>query len=283
MALTAGACDPTPSAQKAIAPRKIDVLAVAYPMADIVRQIGRDRCEVRWLAEGGRYPEELRMDAPAIQDAHKAQLIVTSGRWDNWAERDLTLEARAAKLVLPQSMDAAQEADPRAYAWLDPRVVGEVIEAVRQRLTVIDPGGDGDFRTAATACREEINRFDREMRSALERHRGRKVLAIEARWGAMMSRYGLVSVTPLAEDRGQLLDEDLRRIAQVAKEQRFKSIFVDAAMPAAIRQRIADRTGLRIRSLDSLGTSAPAGRSTWLKIMRYNLEELKKFLEEEEA
>ena len=39
------------------------------------------------------------------------------------------------------------------------------------------------------------------------------------------------------------------------------------------------RTGLRLMLLDVVGTSAPDGRSTWVKLMRYNLEELEKEIE----
>jgi len=57
------------------------------------------------------------------------------------------------------------------------------------------------------------------------------------------------------------------------------AVFVDASTPVAVRQQIEERTGLRAVTLDALGTSAADGRNTWAKVMRYNLEQLKRGLE----
>jgi ABC-type Zn uptake system ZnuABC Zn-binding protein ZnuA len=65
------------------------------------------------------------------------------------------------------------------------------------------------------------------------------------------------------------------RIVPAARAMGAKAIFVDEATPAGVRQQIEDRTGLRVLTLDAVGSSAPEGRSTWARVMRYNLEQIR--------
>ena len=66
------------------------------------------------------------------------------------------------------------------------------------------------------------------------------------------------------------------RLIPAARAAGVKTIYVDEATPRAVRQQIEQRTGLTVLTLDAVGTSATAGRNTWAKVMRYNLEQIRK-------
>jgi len=268
---------PTPAPT---ASRQIEVLATVYPLAEIVQQIGGDHVNVQWLCEGGQRPEDLEINAALKQRANKVALVMTSGPWDDWTGSELGAEARAARLVEPGRMPAAAAgADLKAYLWLDPPVVREMADAARLRLTVVDTGHERDFREGAARVTAEIDQVDRAFRDDLARFAGKTVLAVRPSWAAMCARYRLKLVTPVDVIETKLTAEDFRTLSRAARAQNVKTIFVDESTPAAVRQQIAERTGLTPLTLDALGTSAPDGRSTWAKVMRYDLEQLKKGLE----
>jgi ABC-type Zn uptake system ZnuABC Zn-binding protein ZnuA len=109
---------------------------------------------------------------------------------------------------------------------------------------------------------------------------GRRVVAVRPVWAAMTARYGVMTVSPAggpAEER--LAAADFKVIARLAKEACRRAVFVDAWTPAAVRLRVEGQTGLTALMLDGTGTSAPDGRSTWARVMRFNLAALRKALE----
>ena len=65
-----------------------------------------------------------------------------------------------------------------------------------------------------------------------------------------------------------------KKSEKAAKDEGTSILAVDVSLLPGVRRGLELRTGLHTLSLDLVGSSAPAGRSTWLKVMRYNLEQL---------
>jgi zinc transport system substrate-binding protein len=275
---TLAACDRNSSSSSAPASQKIDVIATVIPLADFARRIGGERVDVQWLVDAGQRPEELESTRDLIGKANRAAMVITSGPWDKWAAVELTPESRSARLVEPERTTAGRSGDTKVYLWLDPAVVREMIESMRLRLTVLDPAHDADYRKNAQACQAEVDAVDADMRAGLAKWRGAKVLAVRPVWGALCARYGLVLVTPAAAPEEKLSSADFRTIKESAKKEGFRMLIVDGGVPAGVRQQIEEKTGLKTVTLDAVGSSAPDGRNTWAKVMRYDLEQLKKIL-----
>jgi zinc transport system substrate-binding protein len=262
---------------------KATVLASVYPMAEMAQRVGGAWVDAQWLVEGGRRPEQIdAADVELRQRANKAAAVIIGGPWDTWALADLSPDARSIRVIEPARMPAAEaaNADERAYLWLDPAVVREMVDRLRVRLTVLDARHDQGLRANATAYLAEVDAVDREFTAALAPLKGRKVLVVRPVWGGLLSRYGLEQVAPAPVAEEKLTAADFKdRIVPAAKAAGVRAIFVDEATPAGVRQQIEDRTGLRVLSLDSVGTSAADGRNTWARVMRYDLEQLRKGLE----
>jgi zinc transport system substrate-binding protein len=155
------------------------------------------------------------------------------------------------------------------------------VEALRQRLAGADPAHEPEYSKNAAAVRRSIEALDAELSEATKRLSNRKLLTVRPVWGAFCRRYGLEQVAPAQSAEGRLSDEDYRALIRAAKESGSGSVFVDVGTPAAVRQQIAERTKLKVLTLDPLGTSAPEGRSSYERLMRYNLEQLQSGLGEQ--
>jgi ABC-type Zn uptake system ZnuABC Zn-binding protein ZnuA len=259
----------------------VTVVASIYPMAEMAKRLGGGWVEAEWLVDAGRRPEEVEGDASARRRADNAVAVITAGPWDRaWALPDVTPEARRDRVIDPADMPAAHGADPDAYLWLDAAVLREMVERLRVRLSIYDPRRQAELRSGADGYVAEVDAVDGEMKAGLAAFKGRKVLVARPVWGPMLARYGLEQVAPVTgvmEER--LTAADFKdRIVPAAKAAGAKAIFVDEATPAGVRQQIEDRTGLRVVTLDAVGSSAAEGRNTWAKVMRYNLGQLRKGL-----
>ncbi len=272
-AMLAG-CDKPAGAPSPAEQRKISAIATVYPVAELVGRVGGSRVDIHWFSEGPLHPADIEQTPDLKQRLKDARLLVTSGPWDTWASIGLSADARNQMLIEPERLPASAAADPRAYLWLDPMVMKQIVESAQIHLTAIDPASDQDFRRNAAAALAEIAAVDAEITKALPARNFRKVLVVRPVWAAMLSRYGWTQIAPVDGPEQKLSADDFKALAAAAKNNGLKTIYLDASTPVAIRQQIEERTGLRALSLDATGTSAPAGRSTYIRLMRYNLEQL---------
>ena len=258
---------------------RITIVASVQTLADMAQRVAGNWAEVTWLVEAGRRPEQVDADAEARQRAGRAAAVVIAGPWDSWALADLSADARTAHLIEPARMPSARDANPNTYLWLDPPVMREMVERVQGRLSVLDPKRDAALRANAAAYAAEVDAVDREFAAALAPFKGRRVLLVRPVWGPMLTRYGLEPVAPVSAAEERLTAADFKdRLIPAARAAGVKFIYVDEATPRAVRQQIEERTGLTALTLDAVGTSASAGRNTWAKVMRYNLEQIRKGL-----
>ena len=263
-------------------PPKRHVLATVYPLADVVRQVVGDRVQIDWLCEYGNDPRDLKLSEEQKRLVHNADVIVTSGFGDYWAAETLDIRQQGLRLVRPDLMPTASKLSSdehdRGCLWLDPQIVKEVADTLRERLVVLDGTHEQELRVAVAAFSKSIDDLDAEFRPKLAPLQGRKFLALRPTWVRLAAHYGLVEIAPTNTDARGLSDEDVRTLKHVARTEGTDLLAIDASLLPGVQRQIQQRTGLKLLLLDPLGSSAPEGRSTWIKIMRYNLEQLERGL-----
>lgn len=251
------------------------VLATVYPLADVARQVGGDRVSVQWLCENGLDPRDLQPTGDQIRQATHSDLVITSGFGDAWAGQMLSADRRDQQLLDPAATPAGQQyARPYGALWLDLRLVSQLTDAVRERLSLLDRKHEADYRRNATAYVKALAVLEDRFRSELAPLRGRAFVALRPTWRPMVEPFGIAEVAPIDTDPQRLTDEDLRTLKRVAKEKKTDLLAVDASLLPGVQRELQLRTGLRLLPLDLTGTSAPDGRSTYVRIMEYNLRQL---------
>lgn len=72
----------------------------------------------------------------------------------------------------------------------------------------------------------------------------------------------------------RLTDENVRLIQYQSRQNRTSLLVLPADTPAAVIDEIRVRSGLQIVALDHLGSSAGGGRSNYIELLRWNLDQL---------
>ena len=257
------------------APSKLHIACVVYPLASLAAQVSGQRADLEWFCENGQDPRDLHLTDDQKQHARHADLILTSGFGDAWASSALTTKQQSLRLIQPEQTPTGRSLSETPGAiWLHPLVAREMVESVRERLATLDTKDAPEYRKAADGLTSEIDRIDDDFRTRLAPFNGRKFLSLRPTWGPIVQRYVLEEITPVDTDARHLTDEDVRKLKKAAKEEGTTLLVIDAALLPGVRRELAQRTGLRLILLDPLGSSAPEGRSTWARIMRYNLDQL---------
>jgi zinc transport system substrate-binding protein len=254
---------------------RLRIVSSVYPLADIVRQTAGDHVELEWFCENGHDPRDLRLSDDQKKKARAADLVLTSGFSDNWSGDTLTQRERSLRLIEPQTTAAGRLLpDNQGALWLDPRIARDMAELVRERLTTLDAKHEADYRRASERLVKEIDALDADYRAGLAPFRGRRFLSLRPTFSTMVERYDLEEVSPINTDPSHLTDADVRKLKETALTEGIELLAIDASLLPGVRRELQQRTGLRLLPLDPLGSSAPDGRSTWIRIMRYNLEQL---------
>jgi zinc transport system substrate-binding protein len=259
---------------------KFRVLASVYPLADIARQVVGERADVEWFCENGLDPRDLKISAAQQHRARTGvDLIVTSGFQDAWAGDMMSSQQRSERLIRPEATAIGRTyPDTHGCLWLDPRIARQIADAMQQKMAVFDVNQEAQFRGASEKLIGEIAALDAEFQRRLKPLAEKKFLALRPTWGPMAEHFGLHEIAPLDTEPQKLTDDDVAALKKAAKAEGIAVLAVDASLLPGVRRELERRTGLRLMLLDVVGTSAPDGRSTWVKLMRYNLEELERAL-----
>ncbi|MFN3745340.1 MAG: metal ABC transporter solute-binding protein, Zn/Mn family [Hyphomicrobiaceae bacterium] len=150
----------------AVAQKKLNVVATTGMIADAVKQVGGDRVQVKALMGPGVDPHTYRQTRSDIVAMTKADAVFWHGLYLEAQLEDFLRDLAKRKPVvalaeaLPKdkllgSDDYPGRRDP--HVWMDPRLWKGVVEAARDQLIRLDPGGEAIFKASAARHLAEID------------------------------------------------------------------------------------------------------------------------------
>ncbi len=254
---------------------KVDVLASFSIVADLVRQVGGERVNVRSIVALSQDPHDFEPTPNDVRRVMKAQLIVINGLgFEPWADRFLKVANFAGeRLVASRGVKALSvrgAVDP--HAWQDVENVKLYIANIRDALTKVDPRGASDYARNASLYDRELDALHREIKAAfasIPKER-RKVITSHDAFSYFGDAYDVVFVAPqgvssIAEPSAR----DVARIIQQIREERIRAIFLENALPQRLARQISSETGVKIAGklyADVLGDNI----LTYAQMMRHN-------------
>lgn len=307
VALAAGACDggarrgPSEPAPGGGARGPVRIVATFYPYAELARLVAGARGEVHALVPDGAEPHDWEPRPSDALRVRQADLVVYNGAGlEPWLPRLLAglpaghperLEAAAGLPLLPAPAPAGEPAGGRRAAagtgpggldphvWLDPVLLQDVVERLREALTRIDPEGAEAYAEAAAALTASLAQVDQEYRRALSACAQRTLLVTHGFFTYPAARYGLeqlavAGVSPDAEPSPQTL----ARLAALARARGLRVLFAETLVGRRAAEALAAEAGLQVRVLNPMEGLTPEQRSqgiTLLDLFRRNLDELK--------
>jgi ABC-type Zn uptake system ZnuABC Zn-binding protein ZnuA len=262
---------------------EVTAVATTTHVADLVRNVGGERVDVRQFLTPGADPhayEPRPSDAQAVADA--AVVFESGGDLDDWLGGVIDNAGGDAEIVtlLEQVLPAAEEdADP--HWWQDPRNAIAAVDVIASALAEADPDGAEAYRLGARRYTERLERLDEEIARCMEAvpAADRKLVTTHDSYRYFAERYDVEIVGALIPSRSSQAQpsagETARLIEQIEAEE-IETIFPESALDPELEEAVADETGAVVGDAlwaDSLGPEG-SGAETYVEAMAADAEAL---------
>ena len=153
-------------------------------LADLIRQVGAERIEVRALVPSGADPNTYQPAQREVLTVAQAALVLTNGLGLDRSLRVMVGNAARPDLPvvvlsdgLPTLESGLVDPDPtpsspgvargNPYLWLDPRRAMVYVERIRDALSAVDPAGATEYTAGAARYTTRLQALDAEVEQQL--------------------------------------------------------------------------------------------------------------------
>jgi len=262
------------------------ILTSTTQIADFVREVVGDRCEVACVLAPGADPHTYMPTPHDARLALKADLCIQNGlnlEGKNWMA---TLAKDAGKMVVtatdgiqPIQLDeeGTKVSDP--HAWFSPRNAAIYVNNIVDAVSRLDPQGTEQYRARAKLYLQQLRVLDswtREQFNPIPPAQRILVTSHDA-FNYLAQEYGFKNEAPVgwstgSETGGGITPDKFKKVLESIKKQGIKAIFVENTVNPKLIRELARQAGVQIGGKlysDSMGPAGSAGE-TYIGMMREN-------------
>jgi zinc transport system substrate-binding protein len=270
---------------------KVQVVASFYPIFEFVKKVGGDRVEVTSLIPVGTEPHDFDPTVQQVQNAQVADMVVFNGAG---FEEEYLMNMNAKFIVdtskgLNLTTDTAgrneeiggdNELSYDPHIWLDPLLVKQQVEQIRDGLIRVDPINAEYYIENANSFITELDNLDRTISERLSNCEKKDFIAFHNAFSYFADRYGLTQhsiqgISPEAET----LPQRLQQIIALAREMGIDTIYseelVDSRLANVIAQEIPNGRVLLLSPIEGVSKEEQDKGIGYLDKMNENIENLR--------
>jgi len=257
----------------------VKVVAGFYPVAWVAERVGGERVSVTDLTPAGVEPHDLELAPRQVDDVLDADVVVVMGGGFQPAVEEAADSRDGVTVELLEELPEDALADDDPHVWLDPVLMGDVVDEIEVALVDADPEGEDAFRRNANALRAELGALDDAYRAGLATCQRDLVVTAHDAFGYLTDRYGLreegvAGLSPEAEPDARRLAE----LADLASDEGVTTVFTEELVSPEIAETLArEAGGLQTDVLSPLESLSPEQRDrgdNYLSVMEANLAKL---------
>jgi zinc/manganese transport system substrate-binding protein len=270
----------------ALAQEKLNVVATFSILADLVKNVGGDRVEVKSLVglNGDAHVyQPTPNDAKTVSDA---KLVFVNGLgFEGWMARLVKASGTkaamitATKGVKPRKMEESGQTEADPHAWQSVPNAKVYVTNIYDALAAADPAGKATYAANTAAYLAKLDALDLQVRAAVaaipaER---RKIITTHDAFGYFGTAYGVAFIAPQGvSTESEVSARDVAKIITQIRKQKIPAIFLENVTDERLLRRIGEESGARVGGTlysDAL-TDEKGPAPTYLDMMRHNVKQL---------
>ena len=245
--------------------------------ADIVRQVGGERVEVRALLPSGADPHTYELSPGQVADVVRADVVFINGLGLEGNLAEIVEENAGGDVVVLTEGLEANGGNP--HLWLDARRAVGYVETIREAFVALDADGAAVYEANAAAYIESLKALDGQMLAAIDAiaPENRKLVTFHDAFPYLAERYGLEVVAVVVSSPGKEPSaRDVAELVETLQAGGVPAAFKEPQFSADVLDRAAEDAGVRV--LDLLSDAYTDGVASYLELMRFNIEQLQEGL-----
>lgn len=274
----------SPVALPAAAPREggsLNVVASTSILADLARQIGGDRVEVRSILPANADPHDFEPAPDDVMAIESADIVLLHGlQLDSWADPLIEASQTDAPVIVVTdgietiNSDEEEFSDGDPHVWFDPMRVKTMVGNIEGGLASVDPDGAASYQARRDAYDQTLDQLDADIRKqiALIPEERRMLVTNHDALEYYADRYGLEivgTVIPGLDSRTEPSAKEIADLIELMQETGVTVIFAENTVSPALAESLARDAGVRVAPelyTDSLGDPG-SGADTYLGMM----------------
>jgi zinc transport system substrate-binding protein len=277
--------------------KKLPVIASIYPIADMVQQVGGDYVDVTFVLPAGASPHTFEPKPSLVKKFSSARIFFMVGAGlEFWAEKFIELagpglttivlsegvsliytaghhhedEAKHHHSSLGLSDHESSVANP--HIWLDPMIAKSMINKISAALCEVDHQHVKYYKERGQRYLEQLDELDQLIQKTVSTFGIRKYVSFHASWIYFARHYGLepVGVIEAAPGRNPTPIQ-IKNIVAMIKKYHIRAVFAEPQLNPRAAEIIAREAEVNVLLLDPLGGPNLKERSTYIDLMKYNL------------
>lgn len=275
---------------------KITIVTSLFPEYDFVKQIGKDKVDVKIILPPGTESHTYEPTPKDIVSINEADMFIyTSNQMEPWAEKiaesidsknTIILQAGQNINLIEIEHDHGDAKDHEehtadAHIWLNPNNAIKMVENVTDKLCEISPENTEYFRNNANAYIEELRKLDAEIEETVKNSERKKlVFGGEFAYIYFLNRYNLEYATAYqgCGEGAEPSAKQIKEIIDTINNEKIPVIFYQELSEGKIAKMIADETNaqtLVFHTAHNVTSVDLENGVTYVSIMRENLDKVK--------
>jgi zinc transport system substrate-binding protein len=276
-------------------PSRIQVTCSIFPLGDLAQNIGKDHVDIHVLIPPGASPHVFEPSAQEFKSFASARVFVMVGAgFEFWAGK-LVTGSSSESLVVVRACEGleliplgahADHGEPvereqgNPHVWLDPVVMKGIAKRIAKAFMEVDPGHEDEYLANANEYCSMLDSLDGEIRRVVEGFTTRQYVAFHPAWSYFARRYGLEEVGIIQESPGrEPTPRELKRIVDDIRRFKIRAVFAEPQFSQKAAITIAEEAGVDVLLLDPIGDRGIPEKDSYLKLMRYNLNVMRKAMD----
>ena len=284
---------------------KLPVIASIYPIADMVQQVGGDYVEVTFVLPPGASPHTFEPKPSLVKKFSSSRIFFMVGAGlEFWAEKFINLAGPGLTTVVlsegvtlihtaghhhenetghhhenkAEHQQAGLDISDRElsvanpHIWLDPVIAKSMVNKITAVLCEVDHQHVTYYKERGQRYLEKLDELDHMIQKAVSTFTIKKYVSFHASWVYFARRFGLepVGVIEAAPGRNPTPIQ-IKNIVAMIKKYHIRDVFAEPQLNPRAAEIIAREAEVNVLLLDPLGGPDLKGRSTYIDLIKYNL------------
>jgi zinc transport system substrate-binding protein len=270
----------------------LKVVATFYPLYDFASNVGGDKATVTILVPETIDVHEFEPTPSSIQLVSGADIIVYNGaQLETWINQIIQASGNTDIIqvncseginLIPVSQEFQQTGrtvDP--HFWLDPILVKQIVENIREGFVEADPANAQYFNNNAQSYQGELDALNQAAAIATEGTETRYFVTFHEAFAYFAKRYNLTQIPIAGPFQEEPTPSDIQKVIQAVNQYHLRYIGYESLESPDLPQFIASETNatlILMNPIEGLTEEEKASGDTYMSLMYMNIQVFEKVL-----